>query len=49
MKQIWWIIVLGLGVFVMYTPKFNITLSLGSWIIVLGILGLIKSLFSSNS
>ncbi len=46
MKQIWWAIIIILGVIAMYDPKINFTISLAELLIVVGILGLIKSLFS---
>ena len=45
MKQIWWVIIIGAGIYITYNSHLNITLSLGAWVIVLGIFGLIKSLF----
>lgn len=46
MKQIWWVFLIVLGVIMIYDPRINFTLSLAELLIVFGILGLIKSLFS---
>jgi len=47
MRQIWWAILIILGVVMIYDPKINFTLSLAELLIVVGIFGLIKSLFSN--
>ncbi len=47
MKQLGWIFLIILGVVMIYDPKINFTFSLSELLLVVGILGLIKSLFSN--
>jgi drug/metabolite transporter (DMT)-like permease len=48
MKQFYWALLIVLGVVMVYNPKFNVSLpSLGVIVLILGILGLARSLFNS--
>lgn len=49
-KYVLWVAIVAFGVYVMNTPKVNIsiTLQLGTIIIIMGVLGLIKHLMYDN-